>query len=413
MYRRNIEEHLSAALADTPVVLLNGARQTGKSTLVQRLAGALGGRYLTLDDAATLAGASRDPQGFIEGIGDKVVIDEVQKVPGLFPAIKLQVDRDRRPGRFLLTGSANIFMLPRLAESLAGRVEVLSLWPLSRGELLNRRERFIDGLFAPKPPALSKGNSSGNDLPEKILTGGFPEAVARTESHRRQDWFASYITTILQRDIRDLAHIEGLTDMPRLLSLLAARSGGLLNMSELSRSSGISHTTLRRYLTLLETTFLLQPLPAWSTNIGKRLVKSPKAYLIDSGMAAHLTGQTDPKSLRTSSLYGHLLETFVVMELRKQAAWNETRVRFHHFRTAAGREVDIVLEDPRGHVVGVEVKASANVQAKDFAGLETLAEAAGRQFRNGVVLYTGDTVVPFGKRFWALPVSALWRMLVG
>ncbi|MBI5096975.1 MAG: ATP-binding protein [Nitrospirae bacterium] len=413
MYLRNIEEHLNAALADTPVVLLNGARQTGKSTLAQRLAEALGGRYLTLDDAATLAGASRDPQGFIQGIGDKVIIDEVQKVPGLFPAIKLQVDRDRRPGRFLLTGSANVFMLPRLAESLAGRVEVVSLWPLSRGELLNRRERFIDGLFAPKPPALSKGNGSGNDLPEKILAGGFPEAVARTESHRRQDWFASYITTILQRDIRDLAHIEGLTDMPHLLALLAARSGGLLNMSELSRFSGISHTTLRRYLTLLETTFLLQPLPAWSTNIGKRLVKSPKAYLIDSGMAAHLTGQTDPKSLRASSLYGHLLETFVVMELRKQAAWNETRVRFHHFRTAVGREVDIVLEDPRGQVVGVEVKASTSVQERDFAGLETLAEAAGRQFLNGVVLYTGDTVVPFGKRLWAFPVSALWRMLAG
>lgn len=405
MYRRHIESSLRAALSDTPVVLLNGARQTGKSTLAQRLADSLNGQYVTLDDATVLAAAVDDPAGFVRGLDGMTVVDEVQKAPGLFPAIKKQVDADRRPGRYLLTGSANVMLLPRVSESLAGRMEINSLWPLSQGEILDRRERFIDGAFSTELPRLSKADPHDRNVSTKLLAGGFPEAVARA-SARRAPWFASYITTILQRDVRDLAAIESLTDMPRLLALLAARSGNLLNMSELSRSSGVAHTTLRRYLSLLETTFLLQLLPAWSTNLSKRLVKSSKIHLIDAGMAAHLTGQFPPQPM----MYGHLLETFVVMELRKQMGWNETRVSLFHFRTSAGREVDIVIEDARGRIVGIEVKSAASVGKKDFVGLEALSESAGKKFLRGLVLYDGEAVVPFGERLMALPVDALWRM---
>ncbi len=410
MYRRNIRARLAAALADTPVVLLNGARQTGKTTLAEDLAGEFGGRYFTLDDATILSAATADAAGFVRNQDGLTVIDEVQKAPGLFPAIKRQVDIDRKPGRFLLTGSANVLLLPKLSESLAGRMEITTLWPLSQGELADRRERFIDAAFSPALPRLMKAGPPDRDISQLVHTGGYPETAARTDVARRQAWFGAYITAILQRDVRDLAHIEGLTDMPRLLSLLAARSSGLLNMAELSRSAGIAHSTLRRYLSLLETTFLLQPLPAWSTNRSKRLVKSPKVHLVDSGLSGQLAGATGNDHPEGRLLHGRLVETFVVMELRKQMTWNDTRCSLFYFRTASGQEVDAVLEDARGRIVGIEVKAAASVMKKDFGGLEALADLAGKRFHRGILLYDGDAAVPFGDRHNALPISALWRM---
>lgn len=408
MYRRNIESELGSAIADTPVVLLNGARQTGKTTLAREYARAQSVPYATLDDATQLAAATADARGFLQGLGDRAVIDEVQKAPGLFPAIKLSVDEDRRPGRYLLTGSANVLLLPQISESLAGRMEIITLWPLSRGELQSRRERFIEGVFAGQVPALEP--SEAVDVKDAVLTGAYPEVMQRPAGRRRDAWFAAYITALLQRDVRDLANIEGLTEMPRLLALLAARTGGLLNVSELSRSSGIPNSTLKRYLSLLEATFLLQPLPAWSTNLGKRLIKSPKIHLIDSGLIAHLTGVTRQRLERDPGFFGHLLESFVVGELRKQTSWSERRVSLHHYRTTAGREVDILLEDSAGGLVGLEVKASSTVERQDFIGLDTVAEDAGRRFVRGVVLYTGSETVAFGPRYMAMPVSALWRM---
>lgn len=411
MFRRNIIDHLNNALADTPVVLLNGARQTGKTTLAEELSGELGGNYFTLDDATVLAAATDDPVGFLRRQDGMTVIDEVQKAPGLFPAIKRQVDSDRKPGRFLLTGSANVLLLPKMSESLAGRIEIVTLWPFSQGELAGRQEMFIDAVFSADMPRMIKVRSVDRNIVKCVLTGGYPEAVARNVPERRQAWFGAYITTILQRDVRDLAHIVGLTDMPRLLSLLAARSGGLLNMSEISRSTGLAHTTLRRYLSLLETTFLVQLLPAWSTNRSKRLVKSPKLHLIDSGMAAQLSGVMSREHPGDRQFYGHILETFVVMELRKQMTWNKTRVSLFYFRTSSGQEVDAVLEDIHGRIVGIEVKAAASVGEKDFSGLKALADLAGKRFCRGIVLFDGDAVVPFGDRFTAMPVSALWRMI--
>ena len=402
-----IEDAVRRAMADTPVVLLNGARQTGKTTLVQTIAETVHAEYFTLDDAATLALIAGDPSGFIRGLTGPMVLDEIQKVPELFPAIKLAVDRNRQPGRFLLTGSANVMTLPRLSESLAGRMEVIPLFPFSAGELAGRCEDFINQLF---DGSLAKGNTSPlrEDIPERLARGGYPEAVQRQTADRRSAWFAAYISTILQRDVRDLAQIDALHTLPNLLKLLAARASGLLNLADVGRDAGLPHTTLTRYLTLLETVFLVHRLPAWSRNLGKRLVKAPKIHLLDTGLACHLVGADVQRLSKDRPLLGRLLETFVVGELRKQISWANLQVTLYHLRTAAGSEVDVVLEKADGTVAAIEVKASATVDASDFAALKTLRDQLGDQFRAGVVLYLGDQTVPFGDRLWLVPLPALW-----
>jgi len=409
MHRRLIESKLLAALADTRVVLLNGARQTGKSTLVQLVAVQRGGRYLTLDDPATAGLARSDPSALVREAGHFMVIDEVQHAPQLFPAIKRVVDADGRPGRFLLTGSANVFLLPRLAESLAGRMEILPLHPLSQGELADDEANLVDALFGAAHWQTGAQTLDRVAVCERVIAGGFPEAMARAPGERRDAWFRSYVASLLQRDVRDLANIDGLTDLPRLLGLLAARSSALMNMSEVSRAAGIAHSTLRRYLALLEATFIFQPLPAWSNNLGKRFVKSPKIHLLDSGLAAHLRGDVDAPALARSPNLGPLLETFVVQEVRKLLGWSRHVATPYHFRTAIGQEVDLVLEAPGQRIAGIEVKASSNVSQGDFSGLRALAETAGDKFVGGVVLYLGEQRLPFADKLWALPISALWE----
>lgn len=409
MLTRNITSNLLDALADSPVVLLNGARQTGKSTLVKSLAAKEHpARYLTLDDVSILSAIHHDPQGFLAGLNGPVIIDEIQRAPELFVSIKAEVDQNRQPGRYLLTGSANILLLPKLSESLAGRMEILNLWPLSQGELEGIREGFVDALFADNLPSFQPSVDDRGSLLERIIRGGYPEAVGRGSEPRRRAWFGSYLTTILQRDVRDLANIEGLTELPRLLSLLATRSAGLINFAELSRTSTIPQSTLKRYMTLLETTFLVQHLPAWSGNLGKRLVKAAKLVLNDTGLMAHLLGATSERMV-SEGLIGPLLENFVAMELRKQITWSEIQSQMFHWRTQTGQEVDILLEDARGRIVGIEIKASATVGSKDFKGLKALAEVSGERFLRGVVLYTGRESIPFGRSLYALPVNALWQ----
>lgn len=413
MKRRGIESQLGAALSDTPVVFLQGARQTGKTTLVQSLVeNRAEARYFTLDDAAVLAAVAADPQGFVTEQDGMVVIDEAQKVPELFPAIKLAVDRDRRPGRFLLTGSAQVLLLPSISESLAGRIEILTLRPFSQGEIDEVPEGFVDAVFSEGKPQLREAPARTTSLRQRLLSGGYPNAVQRHDEGRRRVWFASYITAILERDVRALSNIAGLTEMPRLLALLAVRSGALLNKADISRDAQLAYATLDRYLALLEKTFLLQLVPAWSGNLGKRLIKAPKVALGDSGLAAHLQGLTAARLGRDPHLFGPLLETFVAMELAKQASWAVRPVALFHFRTSAGSEVDCVLEDDAGRVVGVEVKAAATFGTKDVSGLRALADDLGDRFHRGVLLYTGDAVVPLGPRLWALPLDALWRWSV-
>lgn len=407
MFRRNILQSILDALSDTPVAFLRGARQTGKSTLVQEIAAGLHpARYVTLDNAGVLSAASADPMGFIAGIEKPVVIDEVQRVRELFLAIKEDVDRNRVPGRYLLTGSADVLTLPNIADALAGRMEVLTLWPLSAGEMKGGEVNPIDAFFGKD---FQNGIVPDPDFDpvSSIVAGGFPEPVQRATHRRRRAWFESYVTTILDRDIRDLAQIQDLAAVPRLLKLLAGRTAGLHNQSEVSRSSGIPNSTLTRYMTLLETTFLVQTLPAWSSNLGKRLVKAPKLFMVDTGLACHLLG-VDEKELRQGGeIVGRLFENYVVLELFKYSSWSDEYVKLYHFRSQTGQEVDVVIEGGARRVVGIEIKLSASPSFKDFAGLKVLREHLGAKFVSGLLIYTGTEIVPFGDRLFAIPVSAL------
>jgi predicted AAA+ superfamily ATPase len=409
MYSRHILPLLIDALADTPVVLLNGARQTGKSTLVQSLAAANAYRYLTLDDQAVLAAAKNDPTGFVAGLSGSVILDEVQRAPEIFLPIKAKVDRDRRPGRFLLTGSANVLLLPRIADSLAGRMEVLSLWPLSSAEManspgFNRADWLFDGeIHTWVIPACER-----ELLATKLLNGGFPEAVGRSSPRRRAAWFGSYLQAVLQRDVRDLANLEQLTELPNLLQLLATRSGGLLNFAEVSRTGRLSQTTLKRYFTLLETLFLVVRLPSWERNPGKRMVKAPKVFLPDSGLLAHLAGLTQDGLAAGSGLPGGLVETYVLGELLKHLAFSEHGLALSHYRTQSNIEVDFILENRLGKLTGIEVKASSSVDGKDFKGLRHMKETEQQTFQRGIVLYAGREVVAFDVDMFAVPLSVWW-----
>jgi len=411
MLSRNITPAIIEALSDTPVVMLNGARQTGKSTLAKSLISENHmGRYVTLDDATSLAAAKHDPAGFISGLGESTVIDEIQRAPELFLAIKADVDLNRKPGRYLLTGSANVFLLPRLSESLAGRMEIFTLWPLSQGEFVGIRERFIDFLFFEKPLSIvSVPADSEITVIERAIRGGYPEASARGSEPRRRAWFGSYITTILQRDVRDIANIDGLTAMPRLLSMLATRSPSLLNYSELSRTTGLPQTTLKRYMALFETIFLIDHLPAWYSNLGKRLVKTSKLIMNDTGLLATLLA-VNAARLENNPLCGALIENFVIMELKKQISWSDTRPAMLHYRTQTGQEVDVVLEDTAGRIVGIEIKSAKSVGGQDFRGLQSLAEASGNSFLKGIVLYGGSEIMSFGSNLFALPIDSLWNL---
>lgn len=409
MFTRALTPLIDEALRDTPVVLLLGARQVGKSTLAKALLDTRPeGRYLTLDQSVVLRAAEADPAGFLASAPGTTVIDEIQLAPELFRAIKVEVDRNRAPGRFLLTGSANVMVLPRLSESLAGRMEIVTLEGLSQAEVRGTQNTFVDRLFADPEPGIQHLALDRENLITTILAGGFPEALDRAPGRRRDQWFESYLNTLVQRDVRDLSQIEGITQLPRILALLSARAAGLLNLSELTRTLGVPVNTLKRYLALLEAVYLLATLPAWSSHLGKRLVKAPKLLLRDTGLMGHLMGADAHRLAREPDLLGGLLETFVAGELRKLIGWSRTRAKLFHYRTLPGQEVDLLLERADGKVVGVEVKASSTVQAKDFRGLKHLAEETGEAFQRGVVLYTGTEVLPFGRKLWAMPVSALW-----
>ena len=413
MKARGITSHILAALIDTPVVFVNGPRQAGKTTLARSIAAeGFGGSkdvsYLTFDKITTEAAASSDPEAFVSSFQGPVVLDEAQRVPELFRAIKLRVDADRRPGLFLLTGSANVLTVPGISESLAGRMEIVTLHPFSQGEFRGRPEHFVDACFHDALPAVIRANES-EDYPALVHAGGYPEVLERATHDRRRDWFDAYISTVLQRDIRDLANIEGLTELPNILSLVAARSGGLVNYAELSRTSGLAASTLKRYLSLLSTTFLIRELPAWSRNPSKRFVRSPKFYLNDSGLAGHLLGSDPAAAVFTNRTWGPLLETFVLAEVTRQAGWSQSRPGVYHYRTSNGSEVDVVMESSRREVVGIEVKASASVVSGDFNGLRSLRDAAGGQFRRGFVLYSGNELVHFERDLAAVPIRSLWE----
>jgi predicted AAA+ superfamily ATPase len=408
-YPRFAEPGLVEALADTPVVLIHGPRQCGKTTLAQIAGRKRGYAYFSFDDAVTLAAAVGDPVGFIADLPERVILDEVQRTPGIFSALKSAVDRRRLPGRFLLTGSANVLLLPTLAESLAGRMGILRLHPLAQCELAGRLPRFLDTLFA-GAFRTRKAERLGNALAERIAAGGYPAALARPNPRRRAAWYRDYIETLVQRDVRDLARIASLDALPRLLALAAGQTARLINVSDLASPFHLSRPTIRDYVTLLERVFLLEELPPWHANRLSRLIKTPKLHVGDTGLACALLGLDAAALMQDRGTLGHLLETFVFQELRRQASWQEQEIRFHHYRDKDGVEVDIVLERGGGQLAGVEVKASATVTAADFRGLRKLKDAAGKRFAAGVVLYDGETSAGFGDGLYAVPVRSLWEM---
>lgn len=406
---RAITPRLLAALADTPAVMLVGPRQAGKSTLVKELAaGEHPARYVSLDDLRTLNAVGEDPVGFIEAADGPLVIDEIQRVPELLLPIKAAIDGDRKPGRFLLTGSAQVMLLPTVSESLAGRIEAHTLWPFSQAEIEGVPGGMVGWLLGnearpPEAPAISK-----TALIERVARGGFPEAVSR-RGERREEWLAAYLSAIVQRDLRDLANIERLAEVPAILASLAARVRAPLNKVEVSSSVGIPRTSLDRYLTLLEHVFLVRRLPAWHTSLIKQITKAPKLLLVDSALLVHLL-RTDPARLgEDDSALGAVVESFVGMELAKQIAASPARASLLHMRTARGAEVDFVVEGASGLVAGVEVKSSATVRREDFKHLTVLRDRLGaKRFARGVVLYAGGERLSFGERLEAWPLSTLW-----
>lgn len=412
MIPRAIEPLLLEAWNDRPVVFLQGPRQSGKTTLVRRVAEHKPGvEYRTFDDLATLGAARGDPAGFVAGFRNKnVILDEVQRAPDVFLPIKYEVDLDRRPGRFLLTGSANAMVVPQLAQALVGRMELTTLWPLAQAEIESAQHNFIDLAFDGALVGLKGLSLHREDLLFRLVRGGFPEVVSQIAPNRRDEWFASYLSNIVQRDVRDLSRIEALAEMPALLSLIAARATGTLNVSDLSRSARIPRATLDRYLALLTALFLIQLIQPWSANVSSRVVKAPKILMGDTGLLAHLLGLTGVDQLRAvPTQFGPLLENFVGAELLKLGTWSKSKTKLWHYRTHEGKEVDFVLEDRRGRLLGVEVKAASTASPNDFKGLRAFAEAVDpKRHVGGAVIYTGDAVIPFGERLLAVPVAALW-----
>jgi hypothetical protein len=411
-YPRFSERLLREALADTPVVLIHGARQCGKTTLAMDVGKTLGYHYLSFDDDNQRRAAQTDPLGFIHSLPEYCILDEVQRVPELFLAIKVSVDNNRKPGRFILTGSANVLLLPTLSDSLAGRMEIIRLRPLAQVEMANQPSIFLQQLFNADFGHANNQNAYprlGETLASIISKGGYPSAIARSSEKRRANWYHDYITTLVQRDIQDLTRIRQLEAVPRLLSLAAGQTARLFNASDLAAPFSLNRVTIREYLTLLEQIFLIEQLQPWHSNRLSRLIKTPKMHLSDTGLICALLDITSTTLWQDKNLLGQLLETFIYQELRKLADWQDKHCKFYHFRDKDQVEVDIIIEQGR-MLAGIEVKAAATVSTNDFKGLHKLKAISGEQFAAGIVFYDGQNILPFGEKCFAVPISVLTPM---
>ncbi len=410
-FPRYLAPRLREALGDTPAVLIHGPRQSGKTTLARAVGEPRGYRYLTFDDEAVRGAATADPVGFVNALPPKSILDEVQRVPGIFTSLKATIDRRRTPGRFILTGSANVLLVPKLADSLDGRMGILRLHPLAQCEIEDRRPRFIETLFR-GDFGTGIAEPLGAGLAQRIAAGGYPAALARRSPARRRAWYRDYVETQVQRDVRDLTRVRSLDALPKLLALAAGQTARLINVADLSAPFELTRQTIHEYVTLLEHVFLVERLPSWHTNRLSRLVKRPKLHMGDTGVACSLLG-LDPAALAGDrQLFGSMLETFVLQELRRQASWLAEPVDLFHFRDRDDFEVDIVLERGHAAVAGVEVKAAATVREADLRGLRKLRDATGKRFVAGVVLYDGSAAIRFGGGLFAVPVRRLWDMIL-
>ncbi|WP_206061179.1 ATP-binding protein [Nonomuraea basaltis] len=411
LFPRRAEEMTLEALADTRVVIVNGARQVGKSTLASLIVSRVDDtRQLYLDDPAVLAAAEEDPVAFVQHDG-VLMIDEIQRAPQLLLPIKHEVDRDPRPGRFLLTGSARLLGLRDLPDALPGRTETIELWPLSQGEIETSPDGFVDHVFthgadiAMRPCSLRK-----HDYVDRALRGGYPEAIRRDPGRRRSRFFDSYITDLITRDVRQISDIERPAEMRRLLSVIAARMGGLAVIQSIASDVGLPRMTLSRYLDLLELVFVIKRIPAWSSNLTRRAISTPKLIFTDSGLGGRLIGMSPERARDVTAPIGPLIENFAIGEVARQLTWANEPVQLFHYRDRDKVEVDIVLEHASGEVVGVEIKAAETVRGDDFRGLRHLADRLGARFRAGFVLYTGEQTLPFGDKLKALPMASLWML---
>ncbi len=405
---RYLQQQVLDALADTPVVCILGPRQVGKTTLARRLQPDR--TYISFDDATLLAAARDDPMGFVAGLPAAMILDEVQRVPELLPAIKLSVDRDRRPGRFILTGSANLLLLPGVQESLAGRMEVIYLNPLSEQEKHHSTYSLLEAMIAgPLKPAITGIQPPVAGVAEAVVRGGYPEPNTRTEQ-RAQQWYRQYLNAIIQRDVRDIANIRDSDELLRLLKLIALRTGNLVNISSLMQDVGLQRDTIGRYLSVLERLFLIRTLPAWHRNAAKRLIKAPKIHIVDSGLGCALTGLKTADWHQPTKPFGGMLESFVVQQLICQSGWVDNELSFSHYRDKDQVEVDLVIEQD-DRLWGVEVKKAASIQARDGRGLARLAEQAGGSWQGGILLYTGTNTLPLAEipNAFAVPMDRLWQ----
>lgn len=410
---------LLEALKTSPAVFLNGPRQAGKSTLAYEIAEKDNfADYISFDDLTVLAAASADPEGFLRNFNKPIVIDEVQLVPQLFRVIKKRIDELRHQkasnpnGFFLLTGSANVLALPELADALVGRMQIHTLYPLSVEETLGKTGNFIPNLFNEKEIKFSKISYKGISLKKIIAQATFPQ-IASEQNIKSDLWFTSYLTTLLQRDVRALAEIEKLTALPNMLKLMATRVGGILNDASLARDAGLNIMTYRRYRTLLHLVFLLITIPPWYRNISKRLMKSPKIFFVDTRLLCYLLGfdlmHLDEIKISNPYLYGSILENFVASELTKQLSINNAGT-LYHFRTNDNKEIDFIIERRDGKLIAIEVKSKQSVSAQDFATLKLLQEEIGNDFVKGIVLYQGENILPFGKNLYAMSLNSLWEL---
>ena len=395
------------AMASARVVALLGPRQAGKSTLARKLAAEpLRAEYLTLDDEDVRSLALGDPRGFVAGLGRCTVIDEIQRAPDLLLAIKARVDLDDTPGQFLVTGSANLRRIPTVGDALPGRVDYLTLWPFTQGEIARRRETFLDWMLRGAAPAVRDAPVGRAAYADRLLAGGFPEALRRAGPARAR-FFDGYVSSIVERDVPDTARVHDPLAVGTLLRLVAARSGGLARFDALARDVGLDGKTARAYVDVLERLFLVRVRRPWHVNLGQRQVKAPKLYVSDTGLLAGLVGADARRVAEDDAFAGALFETFVTTELERQAAWAEEALTFWHLRDGE-REVDVIVERPSGELAGIEVKASATVRAQDFRGLVHLRDRVGDRLAAGVVVYAGAHTLPFGDRLWAVPLQGLW-----
>jgi uncharacterized protein len=404
---RRAFERITEALADTRVVVVNGARQVGKSTLAEiALRRQPNSVARFLDDTATRIAAETDPTAFVRHDG-LLLIDEVQRVPDLWLAIKREVDSDPRPGRFLLTGSARLLALRSLPDALVGRSETIELWPLSQGEIDNEPDGFVDAAFSGRTSASShESELRKHDYLNRVARGGYPEAVRRASPARRRSFFESYVSDLIVRDVQQVAAISQISELRRLLALLAGQVGGLLTPDRLAGQLAVTAKTVGHYLSILETIFVIRPVPGWTYGGTSRAVAKPKLVFVDSGLATHVAGTL---AATQSNAIGGLLESFVISELARQLTWSQVSAQLFHYRDRDQNEVDVLLETYDGRVVGVEVKASETVRADDFRVLKLLQRRLGERFVGGFVLYCGENALNFGAGLQALPISALWR----